>query len=138
MLPHGFSLPPALPFVAVGVMKVLLGGDTKYLRQLRYELGLLSVKQMKALAVGCPEYVQLVEQCHGDIMKVPMGWAHAVISLRPCLMVAFDYITLEKLPLVAIMQCLLGSAVFGQRSAEDYAGVFARISSENDNMLRYA
>ena len=29
-------------------------------------------------------------------------------------------------------------AVFGQRNAEDYAGVFARIPNETDYMLRYA
>ena len=57
------------------------------------------------------EYVQLVDQCHGDIIKVHMDWAQAVFNLRPCLQVAFDLVTLEMLPLVASMQCFLGSAV---------------------------
>jgi hypothetical protein len=101
-------------------------------------MGLFSEKQMKALQAGCPEYVRLEYQCHGDIMRVPMGWAHAVLNLRPCIKVAFDVVEEAMLPMIALMQTLIGSAVFGQRSAEDYGGVFARIPAEIDYMLCHA
>ena len=53
----------------VGIRKSVVGWGYQVIK-LRYEMGLLTVDQMKALAAGCPQYVQLVDQCPGETGRI--------------------------------------------------------------------
>lgn len=68
------------------------------------------------------DYVQLVEQKHGDVVEVNPGWAHAVINVKPCLKLAYDRLIQKDMPLCALIHHLLHSKLFYNMNAPDYSG----------------
>ncbi len=63
----------------------------------------------------------LVQQKAGDIVRVRMGWAHAVVNLQPCIKIAFDRYIRERFPAYALSHVRY-AALFGRNMTRDYAG----------------
>ena len=64
-----------------------------------------------------------VEQQVGDIVSIPPGWLHQVVTFKPCLKVAWDYVkSFEMMPRLASVHNVL-HGFNNPFSAPDYMGL---------------
>ncbi len=92
----------------------------------------LSVKHIQALHDAYPEHTMLIEQHHGDVVVVPIGWIHCVTNLQLCFKIAFDRVMPGDCAKVALCQQLIISKVFGPCQGTDYVALMPDIMEELD------
>lgn len=68
-----------------------------------------------------PDKVQLVEQHAGEVVRVRVGWGHAVVNLQPCIKVAYDRYLSANFPRYAVSHAMT-APMFGLNNAQDYTG----------------
>lgn len=67
--------------------------------------------------------VLTVEQQVGDMVSIPPGWLHQVVTFKPCLKVAWDYVrSFEMMPRLASVHNVL-HGFNNPFSAPDYMGL---------------
>lgn len=75
-----------------------------------------------------PDWLVYIKQKVGDMIYVPAGWIHCVITVQPCIKLAWDFVNYKHLPnyLAArrfVLQKLLDMPGFMDSQSEDYAPI---------------
>jgi len=87
------------------------------------DVPLMTVVEMKSLALELPNICTLISQMHGHAVCVPPGWVHHVLNVRPNLKLARDFIIPGEAPLYAYYRKEIGSKLVGQRASDDFTSL---------------
>ena len=61
----------------------------------------------------------VLRQHHGELIRVPAGWLHAVSNRKPCIKVAFEFLASSKACLYPTVSKMIAEFI-GSRAAADY------------------
>jgi hypothetical protein len=78
--------------------------------------------------LGHEDLLRVVQQGHGDVVRVPVGWYHMVLNHHPKLAIAIECLPLDTLEVVAD-NYLNAARQFGPYGAEDYVGLASQLWS---------
>ena len=68
-------------------------------------------------------WVEIIPQCHGDLVVMPPGHLHQVVNQQPCVKMAWDYYKLEQFPYYVASWQYVASKVTCHNAA-DYLFIF--------------
>ena len=74
--------------------------------------------------------IRTLEQKSGEVVLVEPGWMHAVVNLRACVKIAYDFVLQRELGTVALVQHLFHSKVTSQNNADDYVAIGNKLLQE--------
>ena len=95
-------------------------GISRALQSERGSSVILSRKDLENIASNCGDACFITRQLDGQVMHVPIGFAHAVTNVRPCIKFALDVVAgVHDLPKIALANTFLASHHFGMCMAED-------------------
>ena len=77
-----------------------------------------------------PNSVVVIEQEHGDVVTVPPGWVHQVVTRQPCLKVALDKYLPDNYGVYALLMRTITSPVFGRAMSPDYMAICEIVGKE--------
>jgi hypothetical protein len=94
----------------------------------------LTPEHVEELEILFPGQVIQLYQKDNDIIKVPVGWAHQVINIRPSVKFAFDTLVTQELPAYAYIHSHLISPY--ARMPDDYRGWSLAVESRLVNIAK--
>lgn len=104
------------------------GGQVYVARGEVDKMPVMDASMMEDIASKHHGDVELVEQRSGMAVHVPIGWVHAVVNVKPCLKLSFDFVPADEhaLARAAVAWHKVVSPLMAQRSAEDYVQFIPR------------
>ena len=120
LYPHGLDPPPLF-----NRGKLVMRGEVKSAPLTADDLNTMAADPILQ-GLG----VHTLEQKSGEVVLVEPGWMHAVVNLRACIKIAYDFVLATELGIIALVQHLYHSKFSSQSNADDYVGIGIKLHQE--------